>query len=76
MVTVNATIKCRERKRAGRKFPPGPSEAGNGRGRDAGGRGKPQAAFEIFSAARLMRPEIGAKASLASLSAASVFFEL
>ena len=76
MVTVNATIKCRERKRAGRKFPPGPSEAGNGRGEMPAGEGKPQAAFEIFSAARLIRPEIGAKASLASFSAASVFFEL
>lgn len=52
-----------------------PACAGIGRGETPARNRKGQAAFEIFSAARLMRPEIGANVSLASLVTASVFFE-
>ena len=76
MQTVNALVISRNRNGPDGVIRPARSYAGNGRGEMPAGVRKAQAALEIFSAARLMRPEIGAKASVASLLTASVFFEL
>ena len=76
MQTVNAPVISRNRNGPDGVIRPARYYAGNGRGEMPAGVLRPQAAFEIFSAATLMRPEIGAKASVASLLTASVFFEL